>query len=108
VFWAHEKMDCHTEGAKNEGGKVKVCSGKHQHALRKGYKLVLTLARAPLPKIEKDKQQRLMRIQRVVSHAIWPVPSPPEASRSVVKPPSDLPLSLSSLLKCILSKGAAN
>ena len=63
---------------------------------------VLTLARAP-PKNEgkKEKQQRLMRIRRVVSHVIRPVPSPPEASRSTSNPPSDPPLSLL-LLRCIL------
>ena len=60
---------------------------------------MLTLARAP-PKDEKEKQQRLMRIQRVVSHAIWP--SPPEASRSTSNPFPDPPLSLLLLLKCIL------
>jgi hypothetical protein len=42
----------------------------------------LTLARAP-PKIKKEKQQRRMRIRRIVSHAIRPAPSPPEASRIV-------------------------
>jgi len=31
---------------------------------------------------KKGKQQRLMRIWQVVSHAIRPAPSPPEASRS--------------------------
>ena len=60
--------------------KVKVCTGSHQRALRKGSQLVLALARAP-PKDEKEKQQRLMRIRRVVSHAIRPAPSPPEVSR---------------------------
>jgi len=33
---------------------VKVYAGKHQRALRKGFQLVLTLARAQ-PKIEKEK-----------------------------------------------------
>jgi hypothetical protein len=42
-----------------------------------------------------------MRIRRVVSHAIRPVPSPPEASRSTSNPLPDTPLSLL-LLKCIL------
>jgi hypothetical protein len=47
--------------------KVKVYAGSHQCALRKGSQLVLTLARAP-PKTrgKKEKQQRLMRIRRVV------------------------------------------
>ena len=52
---------------------------------------MLTLARAPL-KDEKEKQQRLMRIRRVVSHAIRPAPSPPEASRSTRNPPFRSPI----------------
>ena len=48
---------------------------------------LLSLARAP-PKDEKEKQQRLMMIWRVVSHAIRPAPSPPEVSRSTSNPPS--------------------
>ena len=78
--------------------KVKVYTGRkrkrkesHQRALSKGPQLVLALARAP-PKDEKEKQQRLMRIQRVVSHAIRPAPSPPEASRSTSNPPSKSPI----------------
>ena len=39
-----------------------------------------------------SKQQRLMRIQRIVSHAIRPAPSPPEASRSTSNPPSRSPI----------------
>jgi len=57
--------------------KVKVCAGSHQRALRKGYQLVLTLARASPKNEKKEKQQRLIRIRRVVSHAIRPAPSPP-------------------------------
>jgi len=71
--------------------KVKVYTGSHQRALRKGSQLVLALARAP-PRDEKEKQQRLMRIRRVVSHAIRPAPSPPEASRSTSNPPSRSPI----------------
>jgi hypothetical protein len=71
--------------------KVKVYTGIHQRALRKGSQLVLALARAP-PKDKKEKQQRLMRIRRVVSHAIRPAPSPPEASRSTSTPPSRSPI----------------
>jgi len=42
---------------------------------------------------KKEKQQRLiMRIRRVVSHAIRPVPSPPEASRSTSTPPIRSPI----------------
>ena len=52
---------------------------------------MLTLARAP-PKNEKEKQQRLLRIRRVVSHAIWSEPSPPEASRSTSNLPSRSPI----------------
>jgi len=52
---------------------------------------VLTLARSP-PKNEKEKQQRLVGIQRNVSHAIRPAPSPPEASRSTNTPPSRSPI----------------
>jgi hypothetical protein len=69
--------------------KVKVYTGSHQRALRKGSQLVLALARAPL-KDEKEKQQILMRIRRVVSHAIRLAPNPPEASRST-NPPSRSP-----------------
>ena len=71
--------------------KVKVYTGSHQRALRKGSQLVLALARAP-PKDKKEKQQRLMRIRRVVSHAIRPAPSPPEASRSTSNLPSRSPI----------------
>ena len=53
---------------------------------------MLTLARAP-PKDKNEKQQRLiLRIRRVVSHAIQPAPSPPEASRSTSNPPSRSPI----------------
>ena len=52
---------------------------------------LLSLARAP-PKDEKEKQQRLMMIWRVVSHAIRPAPSPPEVSRSTSNPPSRSPI----------------
>ena len=51
----------------------------------------LALARAPL-KDKIEKQQRLMRIRRVVSHAIRPAPSPPEASRSTSTPPIRSPI----------------
>ena len=71
--------------------KVKVYTGSHQRTLRKGSQLVLALARAS-PIDEKEKQQRLMRIRRVVSHAIRPAPSPPEASRSTSTPPSRSPI----------------
>ena len=71
--------------------KVEVYTGSHQRASRKSSQLVLTLARAP-PKDKKEKQQRLMRIQRIVSHAIRPAPSPPEASRSTSNPPSRSPI----------------
>ena len=78
--------------------KVKVYTGRkrkrkesHQRALSKGPQLVLALARAP-PKDEKEKQQRLMRIRRVVNHAIWPTPSSPEASHSTSYPPSRSPI----------------
>jgi hypothetical protein len=64
--------------ARHREVKVKVYAGKHQSALRKGSQLLLTLA----VKQKKEKQQRLMRIWRVVSHAIRPAPSPPEAIRS--------------------------
>ena len=68
---------------------VKVYAGSHQRALRKGSKLVLTQARSPtITKNEKEKQQRLMRIRRVVSHAIRLASSPPEDSRSTSNPPS--------------------
>ena len=67
--------------------KVKFYTGSHQRAWRKGSQLVLALARAP-PKDEKEKQQRLLRIRRVVSYAIRPAPRPPEARRSTSKPPS--------------------
>jgi len=40
-----------------------------QRASRKGSQLVLTLARAPPKNEKKEKQQRLMRIRQVVSHA---------------------------------------
>ena len=70
---------------------VNVYTERYQRALRKGSQRVLTLARAP-PKNEKEKQQRLMRIRRVVSHAIRPAPSPPEASRSTSDPPIRSPL----------------
>ena len=33
-----------------------------------------------------------MRIRRVVSHAIWPAPSPPEASCSTSNPPIKFPI----------------
>ena len=46
-------------------------------------------SQSPTKKLEKEKQQRLMRIWRVVSHAIRPAPSPPEASRPTSNPPSD-------------------
>jgi hypothetical protein len=71
--------------------KVKVYAGSHQRAFRKDSQLVLKLTRAP-PKNEKEKQQRLMGIRRVVSHAIRPAPSPPEASRSTSNPPSRFPI----------------
>ena len=72
---------------------VKVYAGSHQRALRKGSKLVLTQARSPtITKNEKEKQQRLMRIRRVVSHAIRPASSPPEASRSTSNPPIRSPI----------------
>ena len=81
---------------------VKVYAGSHQRALRKGSKLVLTQARSPtITKNEKEKQQRLMRIRRVVSHAIRPASSPPEASRSTRTSPSNPPLLLL-FLRCIL------
>ena len=41
---------------------------------------------------KEEKQQRLMRIRRVVSHAIRPPPSPPEASRSTSNPPIRFPI----------------
>jgi len=69
-----------------------VYAGSHQRALRKGSQLVLTLARAPPKTRKKEKQQRLMRIRRVVSHVIRPAPSPPEASRSTSNPPSRSPI----------------
>jgi len=71
--------------------KLGVYTGEHQHAYRKGSHLALALARSP-PKIVKEKQQHLMRIQHVVSHAIHPVPSPPEASRSTSNPPIRSPI----------------
>ena len=72
---------------------VKVYAGSHQRALRKGSKLVLTQARSPtITKNEKEKQQRLMRIRRVVSHAIRPASSPPEAIRSTSTPPIRTPI----------------
>jgi hypothetical protein len=70
--------------------KVKACAAKHQHAIKKGSPLFLTLVRAPL-KIEKEKQHRLTRIRRVVSHAIRPASSPPEASRSPSNPSHQIP-----------------
>jgi len=70
--------------------KVKVYTGGHQRAFKKGSQLVLTLAPVSL-KNEKEKQHRLMRNRRVVSHAIRPAPSPPEASRSTSNPPSRSP-----------------
>ena len=71
--------------------KVKVYAESHQRATRKGFQLVITPARAP-PKSEKEKQQRLARIQGVASHAILPAPSPPEASRSTSNPPIRSPI----------------
>jgi len=71
--------------------KVKVYTGSHQRALRRGSQLVLTLARAPL-KNKKEKQQRLMRIRRIVSHAIRPAPSTPAVSCSTSAPPSRSPV----------------
>ena len=65
---------------------------KSQRALRKGSQLVLTLARAPPETRKKEKQQRKMRIRRVVSHAFRPAPSPPEASRSTSNPPIRSPI----------------
>ena len=74
--------------ARHREVKVKVYAGKHQSALRKGSQLLLTLA----VKQKKEKQQRLMRIWRVVSHAIRPASSPPKASRSTSNPPSRSPI----------------
>jgi hypothetical protein len=51
---------------------------------------VLALDKAP-PEIEKEKQQRLMKIRQVVSHAIRPAPSPLEASRSKSKLAHQIP-----------------
>ena len=64
---------------------------KSPACIRKGSQLVLILARAP-PKDEKEKQQRLMRIRWVFSHAIRPAPSPPEASRPTSNPPIRSPI----------------
>jgi len=44
-------------------------------------------SQSPTRNEKKEKQQRLMRIRRVVSHAIRPAPNPPEASRSTNNPP---------------------
>ena len=71
--------------------KVKVYAGSHQRAFRKDSQLVLKLTRAP-PKNEKEKQQRLMGIRRVVSHAIRPAPSPPESGRSASLNPAAQPV----------------
>ena len=70
---------------------VNIYAGKHQRALREGSQQVLTLSRAP-PKIEEKRNNRLMRIQWVVSHAIQPASSPPKASRSTSNPPIRSPL----------------
>jgi len=67
-------------------------------SVHQGSRSLLTLARAP-PNIKEDKQQRLMRIWRVVSHqAIRLAPSPPEARAALpvttallVVPPLQIP-----------------
>ena len=41
---------------------------------------------------ERERQQRLMRIRRVVSHAIQPMPSPPKTSHSTSNPPFISPI----------------
>ena len=107
MFWTHEKhglpVTLRIRRMREAKVNVKVYAGSHQRALRKGSKLVLTQARSPtITKNEKEKQQRLMRIRRVVSHAIRPASSPPEASYSTRIPPSGPPLSLLLLLNCIL------
>jgi len=87
LCWQQQKM------------KVKVYAGSHQRALRKGSQLVLTLARAPPETRKKEKQQRLMRFRRVVSHAFRPAPSPPEASRSTRNPPIRSPIIITVVVK---------
>ena len=59
-------------------------------------------SQSPTRNEKKEKQQRLMRIRRVVSHAFRPAPSPPEANRSTSKPPSDPPPLSLLLLRCNL------
>jgi hypothetical protein len=61
----------------------------------------LSITRAP-PEMRKKRNNRLMRIRRVVSHEIRPAPSPPEASRSTSDPPSRSPIITVAMLKCIL------
>jgi hypothetical protein len=41
---------------------------------------------------KRNKNNRLTRMRRVVSHAIRPAPSPPEASRATNKPPIRSPI----------------
>jgi hypothetical protein len=49
-------------------------------------------SQSPTKNEKKEKQQRPMRIRRVVSYAIRPAPSPPEASRSTSNPHSGSPI----------------
>ena len=76
-------------------------TGSHQRALRKGSQLVLTLARAP-PEDEKEKQQRLMRVRRVVSIRSGLRLALLKPAALPVTPLPDPPLSLLLLLKCNL------
>jgi hypothetical protein len=58
-------------------------------------------SQSPTRNEKEEKQQRLMRIRRVVSRAFRPAPSLLKPAALPVTPPSDSPLSLL-LLRCIL------
>jgi len=52
----------------------------------------LSISQQSLTENQKEKQQRLKRIRRVVSHAIRLAPSLPETSRSISNPPIRSPI----------------
>jgi len=95
-FATRSERRCTGFATRNGKIEVKVYTGSHQRALRKGSQLVLTLARAP-PKDKKEKQQRLLRIRRFsamrsglclallkpAALPVTPLPDPPEVETTV-------------------------
>jgi hypothetical protein len=49
-------------------------------------------SQSPVTDRKGETTERLMRIWRIVSHAIRPAPSPPEASRSTALHPLQIPI----------------